>query len=152
MHLPLATTATQPSHYVDKENRRSCLSFGWREAMHQYCLQWEACCVRQGPFLPRDTRCLKCRCWGQWSVDTLMDSVVSQGTSRRLNRWNGQKFQVSQSLSCCTLLKLIQSSKATKQNLSELKANTDTWEHNAAHVISLGKSGMLHMRNNREET
>lgn len=30
------------------------------------------------PLLPTDTRCLKCSCWGQWSVDTPMDSVVSE--------------------------------------------------------------------------
>ena len=36
--------------------------------------------------LLRDTRCLKSRCWGQWSVDTLMDSGVSEENSQRLNR------------------------------------------------------------------
>ena len=76
------------------------------------------------PLLPRGTRCLKFHCWGQWSVDTPMDSVANEGKSRRLNRRNGQKFQASKLLSYRTLLKLIQSSKATNQNLSGFKTNT----------------------------
>jgi len=76
MLFTLATTATQPSHYVDQENRRSSSTFGSREAVPQYCLQWKACwaphrrfyrrtpgtwnatAVANGPLMPRCTASL----------------------------------------------------------------------------------------------